>query len=539
MQKSIYICLITLFCSLSAFAGPYDEYGYNNSSFGSPMYNTGAMGGGTYWAQLATDFYTQSNAVNPYSYSQTIETKVQTSDQGIRVVGDKPASTPTTVVKKDVEQSRASGWDVWLIYPAVTTTSTREQTVNIAQANTTVLTSYGPNTYFNFNVYNPVQQNYAYNTYQANSTGPVLVASTTQSGAPPLSAPYNAIPRTVSTGPLDASPGSKFQTAITLYNQQTLTLSEANKVIVDFIDRVIPDAPNGRIQFVGNVISKVAAGLTPAENGQAADLLKDYIASDVVDDDTTVQNPIIENTDYVFDEKGGLKAINSNGTGVVQITTKDGPKSPSQLDVNNLDHRKALSRVAIFLAKKVKAPVGTIISSGTGSTSLNSLAYTEPTPPHAIKLNYKSGAFSKDLDNIYSFTNILEHELGHRKNFLSTNPHIPNTLSTHVDVYIDAMEKTSFKQSSPEFKLSIVSSLADYIWNMDKKGYTFQQVKEKIDTFNGRSQFNGGYRLIAPKDPNTSNILFKQGELNVKNFTVYDPETNTEVPVTFTINNEK
>jgi len=283
---------MTLFFSLSAFAGPYDEYGYNNSSFGSPMYNTGAMGGGTYWSQLAADFYTQSNAVTPYSYSQTIETKVKTSN--LYTISNKEvAATPTTIVVK-VDDSRGTGYSLWWIYPATTITSTQEKTVNIAQANTTVLSTYGPNTYFNFNVYNPAQQNYAYNTYQATSTGPVLVASATQSGPPPMSVQYTAIPRSVSTGPVDSSLGSKFQTAIALYNQQTLTLSEANNVIVDFIDRVIPDAPNGRVQYIGNVIDKVKAGLPPDQNGQAANLLVMYSTGKLVtlDADLTTLNTI-------------------------------------------------------------------------------------------------------------------------------------------------------------------------------------------------------------------------------------------------------
>lgn len=278
MQKTIYICLITLFSSLAAFAGPFDEYGYNNSSYGSPMYNTGAMGGGTFWSQLARDFYTQSNAVNPYSYSYTTETKVKTSESYI-VSSTQPAESPNTIVVKYVSPS--TGWDMWKIYPATTITSTQENTVNLTQANNTILTNYGPNTYYNFNVYNPEQQNYIYRTYQATSNGPVLVESATQSGPPPASVPYTAIPRSPSTGPLDTSPGSKFQIAIRLYDQQTLTLPEAYKAIVDYIDRVIPDAINGRVKFMENVISKVRAGLPPSESEQAKNLLIMYVAASV------------------------------------------------------------------------------------------------------------------------------------------------------------------------------------------------------------------------------------------------------------------
>lgn len=276
MQKTIHLFLMTFLVSLSAFAGIFDEYGYNNSSYGSPMYNTGAMGGGTYWSQLARDFYTQINAVNPYSYSQTIETKVKTSESYI-VSSTQPADNPNTIVEKFV--SRATGWDMWKIYLATTITSTQQNTVNLAQANTSVLNSYGLNTYFNFNVYNPAQQSYAYNTYRATTNGAVLVASATQSGPPPTPVPYTAIPRSASTDPLDTSSGSKFQTAIQLYSQQSLTLSEAKKVIVDYIDRVIPDATNGRVLFMQNTISKVAEGLPPSERGKAEAILIGYMTA--------------------------------------------------------------------------------------------------------------------------------------------------------------------------------------------------------------------------------------------------------------------
>lgn len=553
---------MTLFFSLSAFAYGYDEYGGNSGwssgSFGSPVTNTGAMtSGGNFWstntsAMVGSNGVVTNNftAYNPQYYVGSAGNTNQPGWNNAQSIldyhpkeGDVINMYPfgnleTQEPKLDANGNATYGFIITnngsIMQPSNNYTGYTPQQLNNAIMG---IGNYDPNPpvkpYFTYNNYNSSTNTNTVTVYQATPTGPVVVNTK-------VIVTYNEIPRVGVLG-FTGQPSPDFSAAAQLSNKTSFTLAETATYIEKYIDRVFTDidGAGGRAAQIKAAIAKYATTLPDEQKSQAKDLLKDYIASDVVDDDTTVQNPIIENTDYVFDEKGGLKAINSNGTGVVQITTKDGPKSPSQLDVNNLAHRQALSKVAIFLAKKVKAPQGTIISSGTGSTSLNSLAYTESIPPHVIKLNYKSGKFSKDLDNIYSFTNILEHELRHRKNFFSTNPHIENTLSTHVDVYIDAMETIHFKNSPEDFKLSIVSSLADYIWNMDKKGYTFQQVKEKIDTFNGRSQFNGGYRLIAPKDPNTSNILFKQGELNVKNFTVYDPETNTEVPVTFTINNEK
>jgi len=452
---------MTLFFSLSAFAGPYDEYGYNNSSFGSPMYNTGAMGGGTYWAQLATDFYTQSNAVNPYSYSQTIETKVQTSDQGIRVVGDKPASTPTTVVKKDVEQSRASGWDVWLIYPATTITSTREQTVNIAQANTTVLTGYGPNTYFNFNVYNPAQQNYAYNTYQATSTGPVLVASATQSGPPPMSVQYTAIPRSVSTGPLDASPGSKFQTAIALYNQQTLTLSEANKAIVDFIDRVIPDAANGRIQFVGNVISKVAAGLPPDQNGLAANLLKEYMTaeesvvvapSDGIPPDTF---PIGKNN--IFTASGAVSGKQGADGYLLQLEIDQTLRKPSELD-RSKPSLNTLGKIVALYAKS-KGFYGTVVV--TNREGKGAAFYA-----NGVLTVRKSTFEKKNFDNVNNLKSILDHEIGHFKEPISLRSNYQ--FKDHFAIYLLQASSPDFKNTTDEIKISNSNEYINRVLNSSK-----------------------------------------------------------------------
>lgn len=551
---------MTLF-SLSAFAS-FDEYGGLSGNFGSPVTNTGAMtAGGNFWSTNVSAMVANNGVVtnnfdyySPRYYVGTAGSSTQngwSSAQSVSQYQYRPGDVINTYTFANLETGQpitdALGNEQHGYI--VTNGGSIMQPANSYTGYTPLQISnqimgvglHDPNPsnrpYFAYNSYNSSNNTNTVNVYEATANGPVLISSK-------VIVTYNSIPRVGVLG-FTAQPPPDFYAAAQLSSKTSLTLAETATYIEKYIDRVFPDidGAGGRVAQIESLIPKLINGLPDEQKPQARDLLKDYIASDIVDDDTTVQNPIIENTDYVFDEKGNLKAINNNGTGLVQITTKDGPKSPSQLDVNNLDHRKALSRVAVFLAKKLKAPAGTRLSSGTDSKTPGSLAYTEPTPPHVIKLNYKSGAFSKDLDNIYSFTSVLEHELLHRRNFLSTNPHIPSNLSTHVDVYIDAMESNYFKNSPPDFKLGIVKSLAIYIWNMDKKpGITnsLSEIIDKIVTFNSRSSYNGGYRLIAPTDPdNLSYIQFKKGDLIKENFKVYNPQTNQEEPVIFTLNNEK
>lgn len=435
---------MTFFVSLSAFAGTFDEYGYNNSSYGSPMYNTGAMGGGTYWSQLARDFYTQSNAVDPYSYSRTIETKVKTSESYI-VSDTKPADSPNTIVVKYVSPS--TGWDMYKIYPATTITSTQENTVNLAQANTNVLNTYGPNTYYNFNIYNPEQQNYIYRTYQATTNGPVLVGSATQSGPPPTSVPYTAIPRSASTGPLDSSPGSKFLQATQLYNKQTLTLSEASKVIINYIDRVIPDATNGRALFIQNTISKVAEGLPPSERGKAEALLIEYMTAEesfeVTPSDGIPPNNFPPGKNNIFTASGEVSGKQGVDGYELQIEIDNVLVKPSQLD-RSKPSLKTLGKIVALYAKS-KGFYGTVVVTnreGSGAAFYANGVLT------VRKSTFEKGFF----DNVNNLKSALDHEIGH---FHEPTPVRENyKFKDHFAIYLLQASSPDFKHTTDEIKIN-------------------------------------------------------------------------------------
>jgi hypothetical protein len=525
---------MTLFFSLSAFAYGYDEYGgnsgWNSGSFGSPVTNTGAMtSGGNFWSTNTSAMVSNNGVVtnnftayNPQYYvgsggntSQTDNTNWQTAPsitQYVAKSGDiinlyflhTDFRDLTSPLVTDANGNPQFGFIITnqgsIMQPVNNYSGYTPQQLNNAIMG---IGNYNPNPpvkpYFTYNNYNSSTNTNTVTVYQATPTGPVVVKTKEI-------ITYNSIPRVGTLG-FTAQPPPEFSAAAQLTNKTSFTVEETAQYIEKYIDRVFEDiaGPGGRFAQVEGAIAKLVKGLPDDQKSQAIDILMNYMSSAVVDDDTTVQNQIIEDTDYVFDEKGGLKAINSSGTGQVQITTKDGLKSPSQLDINNLDHRKALSKVAVFLAKKLKAPVGTTFSSGTSITDPKSIAYTEGAPPHIIKFNYKSGTFDKSLDNIYNFTSVIAHEVFHYKNDIAPTP-VESNLSTHIDVYLNQMKHTSFTKTTDDnpnsFKPSIIRSMAIYILNMDKKKnpdntfkYNKADVKDKMDTFNN---LNLHYKLVYP-----------------------------------------
>nr|WP_315159449.1 hypothetical protein [uncultured Flavobacterium sp.] len=192
---------------------------------------------------------------------------------------------------------------------------------------------------------------------------------------------------------------------------------------------------------------------------------------------------------------------------LIQIEVNGVLKKPSELDVTDLKQTKTLIKVAIFLAAKNGAPHGSRFGTGTKSSDLASKnpAFTVGISPYFTIFNHHGGSFSTDLDNIYSFTNIIQHELRHQSNF---NHNIANNLSNHVDIYINSFSYISFAKSPPSYQLSVVKSLANYILAMDKNkvnDYKPYKTQEKIDDYNN---LHLSYRIEVP-------ISYNQGELTI------------------------
>lgn len=457
MQKTIYIYIITFFFSFSAFANIFDEYGYNNSSYGSPMYNTGAMGGGTYWSAMATAFYSQMNPVVPYSYLQTMETKVQTSDQGVKVVGDRPASTPNTVVKKDEEESRATGWDVYWIYPATTITSTRENTVSNLEANISVINTYGPNTLYNFNVYDIPNQRYIYNTYKATSNGPILMSSGVQASPPPGSIPYSFIPRSENSSFSSSSqPGPEFYAAIQLYNKETLTIPEASRVVIDYIDKVIPDETNGRILFMTKTIGKVINGLPTDQKGNAANLLKEYMTAEVSMDlsDQIADNNFPENKNNIFTSSGEPSGRNGLDGYELQLEIEGVLEKPSSLDRSQSSLNTLVKIVALYA--KSKGFHGTVVVTNREGPGR---AYYANGVLTVRKSAFEIGLF----DNVNNLKSAIDHEIGH---FNEPADVVANyQFKDHFAIYLLQASLPDFKNTTEGIKISNANEYMNRVLN--------------------------------------------------------------------------
>lgn len=209
--------------------------------------------------------------------------------------------------------------------------------------------------------------------------------------------------------------------------------------------------------------------------------------------------------------------------GNVYIKSEDGTyKKPSQLNPNSAVDRKALNEIAASLARNLDGSNKNIVISNTEGDKLASKnpAWTRTPPGTLIFLNSKGG-FSKDLNNVNAFKNIIKHEIIHVDNKIKG---VPSNLSTHADVYIKSFTHISFKDAPDPYKLAVIKSLANYILNMDKRAdayYTPATIKDKIESFN---LLHLRYRLVVPYDYNTRGQL----TISIKDTFTYDgPEPFT------------
>ena len=589
MKKTLYICLTALFFSTSAFADPFNEYDPGNGNYGSPYLYLGAGANEStgFWSTNVTRETASVMAMgtNAYLYMRDLPSTSYYLDPGVTVSdsvfpefsnaksiteyqfkpGDVLQIFPVKVDRQDVPGGPVNTYyltdnngNLQFGYIVSNNGSTFQRTppdYTLQMANNNmmkVFVSEPSRPYFSYNVFDVNNNKLSENIYKATSSGPVVVTSREFK-------PYSVIPRVVKDN-VTFAPGSPFMTAGSLFNSSSTSyqLYDAYRIIRDYLDYASPDivVPNNNGMGIREkeirekVLPKVQEGLPDelkpdAENILAmyieqcdqnpnihpAYLMAEFLNMQKVDAAGLPSNlPFVEGKNYVFDSNGNPKEAGAAGD-LVLIEVNGVPKKPSELNVNNPAELKALSKVAVCLAKIVGAPVGTWFNTG--------LNYKESSAknPYMTVFNRKGGKFSEGLNNVYSFMNIIQHELGHQSRLKAG---IKEDISTHVDVYLDAMEKIQFNRSPPEIRIAVVNSLANYIWNMDQKGYSFAKTKEKIDRFNSRSAYNGGYKIIAPKDPNNaSSIMYVAGSLNVTNFKIYDPITNQELPINLELNDEK
>lgn len=548
------------FFSLSAFAS-FDEYGGLAANYGSPVTNTGAMtAGGNFWstnvsAMVANngvvtnnfDYYSPryyvgsgGNTKEPNNFSTApsiLEYQYKAGDIMNAFPLKSYDALGNATYKTDSNGNLQFGF-IFTNEGSIMQPSNNYSGYTPLQINNAVMGigNYDPNPStrprFGYNEYSNSNNTNTVKIYEVTPNGPVLVSTK-------VIVTYNAIPRVGVLG-FTAQPPPDFYAAAQLSSKTSLTLAETAEYIEKYIDRVFADidGAGGRAAQIKAAIAKYATTLPEDQKPYAETIVIANRDTETVDDDGTISTPIVPNKNYTFDENGNFKDSNTVGDGSIRIITKDGLKLPSELDANDTGQRIILAKIAVFLAKKTGAPVGSNFATGhhpnAQSLSSDVPAFTIPVAPFTTVLNMRSGKYSPYLDNVYSFTSILQHELGHQYN---DKHNIKSTIKSHIDVYIDSMEYTTFALSPPEFKLSITRSLANYLFNMDKKpGYYVSEIIDRIVRFNSGALRNGGYKIDAPKDPDSlSNILFKKGELNSDNFKVYNPITGQNEKFTIKI----
>lgn len=457
--------LMAFFFSSSVFAGSFDEYG----NYSSPYYNQGATQGGSWWS-MGVAF------PSSYSYQQSMDVKTKSTDQ-YTVTNFKPAENPNIIIEQH-GNSQATGNPIYWVYPAVTQTVTQQITVNFQEMNTKLMGQYGANTYYNYNLYDPVQQRYTYNTYKTTPTGSVLVASSTSpSTAVPVT--YDAIPRSESSSnSLDTGPGSKFQEAIQLYDKQTLTLAEAEKVIVDYIDRVIPDLPNGRSVYIQNTISKVANGLPPGESPQAATLLKYYMTSTT----SVFPNEIIESNNFppgknnIFTASGTVSGRHGEDGYLLQMEIQNVLVKPSQLDRSQPSLNSLVKIVALYA--KSKGYTGTVAvtnRAGKGEAFyVNGVLYVR-------KNTFESGIF----DNVNNLKSAIDHEIGHWKESNAVRSNYK--FKDHAAIYLLQASSPDFEHTTEQIKISNANQYMNRVLNASKAnevGMNDDGIIQAINTYN-------------------------------------------------------
>ncbi len=387
-------------------------------------------------------------------------------------------------------------------------------------------------------------------TVPSNGTG-------SNTSTPPV-VTYDAIPRVVTPGPIDTTPGSPFFVAIGYNNQSTVTLSQAFMVIREYIDKVIPDLTNGREKFITDLIAKVASGLPADQKENAEAILAIYmqindptittdqmvkIYNDPAPDisypnvnpsvsitTTTINQSITHSTgpDQIFDTSGkiitGPNHPNTN-TNSVKIFKNGKYLTPSQLD-NSIGSRYAVLKIAAYYAAKMGVDPGTVFKTNKGDEDSDISAAS--TALLTIYLNI-NGGFSKYLDVKSNFISVIIHENFHKEDHEDKD--YVETLETHVGVYLKQIRHSTFGMTTPQFKEDVIASLANYIMNMNRDtpqgNYGINTINSIIDNFNTKGA-NYGYKIDYVRPELGAPYKGKDLQLNV-----YRPGDPTPYPVPF------
>lgn len=404
------------------------------------------------------------------------------------------------------------------------------------------------------------QQQYQAQQNQGTGTGGTTVTvpgtGTTNTSTPPV-VTYDAIPRVVTPGPINTTPGSPFLLAISYNNQTTVTLPQAFSVIREYIDKVIPDLPGGREKFITDLVAKVAAGLPEDQKENAEAILAIYmqINDPAITTDEMIKiykdpapdisyptvNPSVtipvtpldlgaifgSGPDQIFNTSGkiitGPNHPNTN-TNSVKIFKNGQYYTPSQLD-SSVGSRYAVLKIAAYYGAKMGIDPGTIITTKKDDVDSD---ISPASAGHKIFLNI-NGGFGKGLDIKSNFISILIHENFHKEDH--EDPTYTESLDKHVDVYLRQIRHSTFSMTTPQFKQEMVASLANYLMNMNRDtpqgNFGIVLINSIIDNFN--KGVNYGYKIdyVRPE----YGMLYQGKDLQLN---VYKPGDPNAYPVPFT-----
>ncbi|WP_374172239.1 hypothetical protein [Flavobacterium tructae] len=227
--------------------------------------------------------------------------------------------------------------------------------------------------------------------------------------------------------------------------------------------------------------------------------------------------------DYIFSDKGSLLKMQDAGSGHnIKVSIGGQLYNLSDLNTSALQGNAAavVSNIATYFATKAGISIGFVGTDNNSESSDSVLAFTRSDGTVYLNTN---GGINKLLDNYDNLTSVLKHEQLHQIDF--ANPNKSKDLETHTNVYLRQFSDSSFAKTTDEFKLYQISSLVNYLMNMDRNNYSRNTVINKINEFNN---LKNGYVIsndtAVSLNPSQLNLLVKYGT-NVYE-TIYKPVKN-------------
>ncbi|WP_374172242.1 hypothetical protein [Flavobacterium tructae] len=151
----------------------------------------------------------------------------------------------------------------------------------------------------------------------------------------------------------------------------------------------------------------------------------------------------------------------------------------------------AVSNIATYFATKAGISIGFVGTANNSESSDSVLAFTRSDGTVYLNTN---GGISKLLDNYDNLTSVLKHEQLHQIEFSNNKK---TNLETHVNVYLQQFKDKSFSNTTSEFKLGQIGSVANYLMNMDHNDpnneYNRNTIISQISKFN---EMKTGYQIM-------------------------------------------